>query len=88
MDAGIRFTLGEKIFMMVDDLPRVWPHPEGTVRGYSFSPIYRSAPQAAMVDKKLYELLVILDTLRSGRARERDIATEELSARRDKYGSS
>jgi len=74
-------------FLQVDDLPPVWPHPEGKVRGYSFSPIYRSVPQAAMVDEKVYELLVILDTLRSGRARERDIATEELSTRLDEYGS-
>jgi hypothetical protein len=77
----------KKNFLTVDDLPPVWPHPEGKVRGYSFSPIYRSVPQAAMVDEKLYELLVILDTLRNGRTRERDIATAELSVRLDKYGS-
>ncbi len=77
----------KKNFMIVDELPPVWPYPEGEVKGYSFSPIYRSAPQAALYDQKLYELLVILDTLRDGKARERDVATQELDLRLNRYGS-
>ena len=68
-----------------DEPPPVWPSPEGTVRGLAFSPLYKSAPQAALRDVKLYELLVIIDTLRGGRARERKIATAELTRRLADY---
>lgn len=59
-----------------DDLPPVWPDPEGQARGLSFSPLYRSAPEAARRDIRLYELLALADALRGGRARERKLATE------------
>jgi hypothetical protein len=59
-----------------DDLPPVWPDPEGVIRGLSFSPLYRSAPEAARRDIKLHELLALADALRGGRARERKLAAE------------
>lgn len=61
-----------------NEYPPVWPHPEGNVRGYSFAPLYRTAPGAALKDDKLYSLLVVVDALRDGRARERDVAVKEL----------
>ena len=39
-------------FQSVDDLPPVWPDPDGEVRGQSFSPLYKSVPQAAREDQK------------------------------------
>jgi hypothetical protein len=66
--------------------PPVWPSPQGKVRGESFSPLYKSAPEAASRDKALYELLALIDALRSGRARERDIAGKELKKRLKDYG--
>jgi len=48
------------------------------VRGYEFSPLYKSAPAAAMRDKDLYAMLSLLDAIRDGRARERELATKEL----------
>jgi len=68
-------------FLVGDDLPPVWPCPEGNVRGYSFSPLYRSAPKAALADQRLYELLVLVDAIRGGKARERDFASNELQKR-------
>ena len=62
----------------VNEPPPVWPDPEGEVRGESFSPLYKSAPFAAKNDAKLYQLLVLVDAIRGGRARERDIAKKEL----------
>ncbi len=59
----------------------VWPFPEGTERGVSFEPLYRSVPAAAMRDPALYELLAIADALREGRARERKVAEEQLRER-------
>src|SRR3972149_1878482 len=64
-----------------DEPPPVWPDPEGKVRGYEFSPLFKSVPKAAARDKRLYELLVLVDAIRGGRARERDIAVKELRAR-------
>ncbi len=64
-------------------LPPVWPHPAGQFRGIAFSPLYKTVPQAALQDPKLYELLALVDAIREGRAREREIAIHELSARID-----
>jgi hypothetical protein len=61
----------------------VWPDPEGSVRGTAFSPLYKNVPYAAKQDSKLYELLALVDAIREGRAREREIAIRELSARID-----
>ena len=66
--------------------PPVWPDPEGEVRGESFSPLYKSAPKAAKNDPKLYELLALVDAIRGGRAREREIAKKELQKRLEQYG--
>jgi hypothetical protein len=64
-----------------DDPPPVWPYAEGTVRGYSFSPLHKNVPLAALEDAWLYELLALVDALRDGRARERDLAGRELKKR-------
>ncbi len=59
----------------------VWPSSEGTVRGESFSPLYRSVPVAARKDHRLYELLALVDAIRGGRSRERKMAIELLHDR-------
>lgn len=64
-----------------DDLPPVWPCADGTVRGHEFKPLYRCVPAAAREDASLYELLVLVDAVRGGRARERKLAEEELRGR-------
>ena len=56
------------------------------VRGASFSPLYKLAPGAAERDSKLYELLALVDGIRGGRAREREIAIKELKQRLGDYG--
>ena len=65
----------------VGDLPPVWPHLEGTSRGEGLVPLYKSAPAAALRDPVLYEWLALVDALRSGRARERRMAGDELERR-------
>ena len=64
-----------------EELPPVWPHPNGTVRGQGLEPLYRSAPQAALNNTALHEWLALVDALRSGRAREREIAAREVKKR-------
>jgi hypothetical protein len=56
----------------------VWPHPEGTKRGTAFAPLYKTAPIAAMRDSTLYQMLALVDAVRDGRARERQLAEQEL----------
>jgi hypothetical protein len=65
--------------------PPVWPDPEGEARGAAFSPLYRSVPRAARADKALYELLVLVDAIRAGRARERNIAISSIKKRLARY---
>lgn len=65
--------------------PPVWPDPTGEVRGIAFSPLYKSATKAARQDKRLYELLVLVDAIRGGRARERETAAMELKMRLGDY---
>jgi hypothetical protein len=59
----------------------VWPFEEGSKRGYSFLPLYKGAPPAALKDRELYQLLALVDALRDGGARERQLARRELTAR-------
>ena len=67
-------------FVGINEPPPVWPDPEGDVRGESFSPLYKSAPFAAKNDTKLYRLLTLVDAIRGGSNREREIAKKELKA--------
>jgi len=68
-------------FQTGGDPPPVWPYVDGTVRGYSFKPLHKSVPQAAMRDPKLYELLALVDAIRGERIRERSFAVDELTRR-------
>lgn len=55
------------------ELP-VWPHAEGTARGEAFSPLYKGAPRAAQASSRMYQALALIDAIRGGRARERELA--------------
>ena len=58
----------------------VWAHPTGSAKGPTLSPLYRTAPQAALADPALHRLLALLDALRIGRARERTLAAKLMEA--------
>jgi hypothetical protein len=64
-----------------DELPPVWPHPDGPVRGSTLLPLYPKLPLAAQADPALYELLALFDALRIGQARERELARSLLEER-------
>ena len=52
------------------------------IRGeWDFAPLYKSVPQAALRDSKLYQLLALVDAIRDGRASERKIAERDLAQR-------
>jgi hypothetical protein len=56
----------------------VWPSAKGTIQGQAITPLYPSVIQAALNDPTLHELLALVDALRVGKARERNLAVEEL----------
>ncbi|MDB5817268.1 MAG: hypothetical protein JWQ11_908 [Rhizobacter sp.] len=58
----------------------VWAYASGSAKGPTLSPLYRSAPEAALADLELHRLLALLDALRNGRARERSLAAELMEA--------
>jgi hypothetical protein len=64
-----------------EDPPPVWPHPQGSVRGYGYAPLYRSVPEAALADPALHELLALTDAIRDPLSRVANQAIRELAAR-------
>lgn len=71
----------KKMMAASTEPPPVWPHPEGVVRGPGLLPLYENLPLAAREDKRLYELLALFDALRTGQARERELAKKLLEER-------
>jgi predicted transcriptional regulator len=59
----------------------VWPDVEGESNGQAIEPLYEGAVKAAKADAKLYELLSLVDALRVGKAREQNLAADELKNR-------
>lgn len=76
--------LAEHLIMGDDPIP-VWPYGEGSHRGLALEPLYSSVPKslAQNPDPLFYDLLVLVDAIRSGRARERNIATQLLKEKID-----
>lgn len=59
----------------------VWPSLDGSQRGLAMTPLYPSAPAAALRDARLYEVLALFDALRAGNARERGLAEQWFQQR-------
>lgn len=56
----------------------VWPEVGGKDYGQSIEPFYPNQVKAAKEDPNLYEALAMLDVIRTGKNRERNIAIERL----------
>ena len=61
--------------------PPVWPDAKGDSWGVALKPIHPSVPDAVREDQNLAELLALVDALRIGGARERNLAKKELKKR-------
>ncbi len=59
----------------------VWPYSKGEFSGYKVEPLHPAAPKAALLDNNFYELLCLVDAIREGRARERQLAKKEIHKR-------
>jgi hypothetical protein len=66
---------------ITDEHQIVWPHSDGSTRGSSLTPIYSSAPDAALRDPELHEWLSLVDSLRIGKSREVALAEKEIRRR-------
>ena len=70
-----------KIIVAGNDPIPVWPAMgEGVRKGIELKPLYHCVPKSIIKfpDPFFYELLALLDALRSGRARERNIGAEKI----------
>jgi len=63
--------------------PAVWPDEHGLKKGIALNPLHRSIPFAVRLDPILYEVFSLLDSVRSGRPREADLAASLVSERLD-----
>lgn len=57
----------------------VWPFTEGEARGESIAPLYPNAVRAALKDTELYDLFCLVDVMRIGKIREKEIAFKLLT---------
>jgi len=84
---GIPTAIGAPVFKdkiaLGDDPIPVWPDAEGDRRGVALNPIYPSVTKALRKtpDPAFYELLSLIDSIRSGRPRERNLAIQLLKNR-------
>lgn len=68
-------------FDQTKGMPLVWPDPQGDAYGTSLLPLHHTVPSASRQDPALYDVLSLLDAIRAGAAREREIATTLLRER-------
>jgi len=68
-----------------EQIPPIWPDPEGKVQGSAIEPLYPSVPGAARLDPELYDMLALVDALRIGRTRERVMAIQEIDERLNRH---
>ncbi|MCB4792224.1 MAG: MarR family transcriptional regulator [Elusimicrobia bacterium] len=59
----------------------VWPSEDGFSKGKAVKPLHISVPGASLKDSRLYEMFVLIDALRIGRARDIEIAKKEIHNR-------
>lgn len=70
----------EKYFILGNDPIPVWPYESGDKRGLALEPLYSSVPKSLsqFPDQLFYEMLALIDAIRSGRVREKNLAMKLL----------
>jgi hypothetical protein len=71
----------QQLIVQNEEYPPVWFNAEGNIQSYEVLPLYKSVPQAVKLDEDFYELLALTDAIRIGRAREKQLAIQELTKR-------
>jgi hypothetical protein len=67
-----------------EGLSMVWPSRLGSVPGLGIKPLVPAAPDTALRDPVLYQLLALVDALRMGDVREREYARRAMRAAFDR----
>jgi DNA-binding transcriptional ArsR family regulator len=60
------------------DMPPVWPDPNGATSGLSVTPLFKTVTYAIRKDPGVYALLALVDSIRLGLPRERNLAISKL----------
>jgi len=68
-------------FDQTKGMPPVWPDSLGDSYGPSLIPLHHTVPEACRLDEKLLDVLTLLDAVRAGAAREREMAVKLLEER-------
>lgn len=69
------------LLMVNDDSAYVWASRRGKIKGQGIIPLYHSVPEVVGDDRRFYELLCLVDSLRVGKVREVELAKLELDKR-------
>lgn len=76
--AGSVPAVASLLGMPQPELPLVWPHAEGTLRGESVEPLYPRAASVVAGDAALHEWLALTDILRLKTGREASLAAAAI----------
>lgn len=79
LPTGISAPPLQQHFDQAHHLPLVWPDADGQERGHSVWPLYPTVPAVCREDTPMYHALAILDAIRGGAARERELAEQLLT---------
>lgn len=82
---GIATSLGAPVLegqlMSAGELVPVWPDARGDTKGQSVEPLFNSVIYAIRRDDELYALLALVDAIRIGQSRERNLAITMMKQR-------
>lgn len=78
MTTGLTAPIFNGELMSTSSAPPVWPDPKGNTSGFLIQPLFKSVPMAARIDPNLYAFLALIDSIRIGLPRERNIAITML----------
>jgi hypothetical protein len=56
----------------------VWSYAKGDQRGLSIKPLSENTPKASLKDSQFYDLLALVDAVRSGKSREKEMAVGKI----------
>lgn len=76
LPTGAHASPMSEVLNVSEDMKLVWASPAGSFRGESISPIHHKLPDLALQDESIYRLGVIVDSIRVGGAREKNIARD------------
>ncbi|ARZ00281.1 helix-turn-helix domain-containing protein [Yersinia ruckeri] len=79
---GIATSIGAPVLqgklMGAGDVIPVWPDAKGNTKGQSVEPLFKTATYAVRRDPEMYALLALIDAVRIGQPRERNLASGML----------